>query len=148
MARYLSTDDAMLSRYGSVSGFMPLRQALADYLARYRSLNCTPEQIVIVSGAQQVLNILARLLLQPGDEVLVETPGYVVAFDPFRAYGLRLTALPVDDEGLSGGENSGPQPGAAGLCHAHPPVSARRHDVAAPPAAPAAMGAAARRPDY
>ncbi len=100
LARYLSTDDAMLSRYGSVSGFMPLRQALADYLARYRSLNCTPEQIVIVSGAQQVLDILARLLLQPGDEVLVETPGYVVAFDLFRAYGLRLTALPVDDEGF------------------------------------------------
>ncbi|MBE2219944.1 MAG: PLP-dependent aminotransferase family protein [Anaerolineae bacterium] len=100
LARYLSTDDAMLSRYGSVAGFLPLRQALADYLAQYRGINCTPEQVVIVSGAQQVLDILARLLLKPGDEVLVETPGYVVAFDLFRAYGARLTALPVDDDGF------------------------------------------------
>ena len=100
LARYLSTDDAMLSRYGSVAGFLPLRQALADYLARYRGINCTPKQVVIVSGAQQVLDILARLLLKPGDEVLVETPGYVVAFDLFRAYGAHLTALPVDDDGF------------------------------------------------
>jgi GntR family transcriptional regulator/MocR family aminotransferase len=100
LARYLSTDDAMLSRYGSVAGFLPLRQALADYLAQFRGINCTPEQVVIVSGAQQVLDILARLLLKPGDEVLVETPGYVVAFDLFRAYGVHLTALPVDDDGF------------------------------------------------
>jgi GntR family transcriptional regulator/MocR family aminotransferase len=100
LARYLSTDDAMLSRYGSVAGFLPLRQALAEYLARHRSINCTPEQVVIVSGAQQVLDILARLLLKPGNEVLVETPGYTVAFDLFRAYGAQLTALPVDDDGF------------------------------------------------
>jgi GntR family transcriptional regulator/MocR family aminotransferase len=100
LARYLSTDDAMLSRYGSVAGFLPLRQALADYLARYRGINSTPEQVVIVSGAQQVLDILARLLLKPGDEVLVETPGFVVAFNLFRAYGAQLTALPVDYDGF------------------------------------------------
>ncbi len=100
LARYLSTDDAMLSRYGSVAGYFPLRQALADYLAQYRGINCTPEQVVIVSGAQQVLDILARLLLKPGDEVLVETPGFVVAFNLFRAYGAQLTALPVDDDGF------------------------------------------------
>ncbi len=100
LARYLSTDDAMLSRYGSAAGFMPLRQALADYLAQHRGVHCTPAQVVIVSGAQQVLDILIRLLLRPGDEVLVETPGYTVAFDLFRAYEAQLTALPVDDEGF------------------------------------------------
>lgn len=100
LARYLSTDDAMLSRYGSVAGFLPLRQALADYLAQYRGINCTAKQLVIVSGAQQVLDILTRLLLKPGDEVLVETPGYTVAYNLFRAYGAQLTALPVDDDGL------------------------------------------------
>lgn len=100
LARYLSTDDAMLSRYGSVAGFLPLRQALADYLAQFRGINCTPDEVVIVSGAQQVLDILARLLLKPGEEVLVETPGYVVAFNLFRAYGAQLTPLPVDDNGF------------------------------------------------
>ena len=100
LARYLSTDDAMLSRYGSVAGFLPLRQALSDYLAQYRGINCTPEEVVIVSGAQQVLDILARLLLKPGDQVLVETPGYVPAFNLFHAYGAQLNALPVDDNGF------------------------------------------------
>ena len=101
LARYLSTDDAMLSRFGSVAGFYPLRRALADYLARWRGVVCQAEQIVIVSGAQQALDILARLLLEPGDEVLVETPGFADAMALFQLNGARLTAVPVDDFGLS-----------------------------------------------
>ncbi len=100
LARYLSTDDAMLSRYGSPAGFFPLRQAVADYLGRARGVHCTAEQVVIVSGAQQALDILARLLLNPGDEVVVETPGYRDAFTLFRLHGARLVGLPVDEEGL------------------------------------------------
>ena len=101
LARYLSTDDAMLSRFGSVAGFLPLRTALADYLARWRGVVCQPEQIVIVSGAQQALDILARLLLEPGDEVLIETPGYADAMSLFQLNGAQLTAVPVDDFGFS-----------------------------------------------
>jgi GntR family transcriptional regulator/MocR family aminotransferase len=100
LARYLSTDDVMLSRYGSVAGFFPLRQALADYLSHERGVRCTPEQVVIVNGAQQALDILCRLYLNEGDGVLGETPGYVDAFALFRAHGAALTALPVEDEGL------------------------------------------------
>ncbi|HSM56446.1 MAG TPA: PLP-dependent aminotransferase family protein [Candidatus Sulfomarinibacteraceae bacterium] len=100
LARYLSTDDVMLSRYGSVSGFHPLREAIADYLARLRGVHCRPDEVVIVNGAQQALDILSRLLLETGDEVLVETPGYTDAFDIFRVYGTRLTALTVDEHGF------------------------------------------------
>ena len=100
LARYLSTDDTMLSRYGSVAGFDPLRSAVADYLRRMRGVNCTTEQIVIVSGIQQALDILARLLLEPGNEVLVETPGYPDALKLFRLHQATLTALPVDHDGF------------------------------------------------
>ncbi|HIP70165.1 MAG TPA: PLP-dependent aminotransferase family protein, partial [Anaerolineae bacterium] len=100
LARYLSTDDVMLSRYGSVAGFYPLRQALADYLRRLRGVRCTADQVVIVSGVQQALDILARLLLMEGDGVLVETPGYVDAFALFRLHGCHLLALPVGDCGF------------------------------------------------
>ncbi len=100
LARYLSTDDAMLSRYGSVAGFLPLREALADYLNRWRGVVCQAEQVVIVNGAQQALDILARLLLEPGDEVLMETPGYADAAALFQLNGARLTAVPVDDSGV------------------------------------------------
>jgi GntR family transcriptional regulator/MocR family aminotransferase len=100
LARYLSTDDTMLSRYGSVAGFDPLRSAVADYLRRMRGVNCTTEQIVIVSGIQQALDILARLLLERGDEVLVETPGYPDALKLFQLHQAKLTALPVDTHGF------------------------------------------------
>jgi len=100
LARYLSTDDAMLSRFGSVAGFYPLREALADYLTRWREVTSEPEQVVIVNGAQQALDILARLLLEPGDEVLVETPGYADAFSLFQLNGAQLTAVPVDNSGF------------------------------------------------
>ena len=100
LARYLSTDDVMLSRYGSVAGFYPLREALADYLQRLRGVHCHPKQVVIVSGAQQALDILSRLLLQPGDEVLMETPGYTDAYSIFRLHDAQVTLLPVDAAGL------------------------------------------------
>ena len=100
LARYLSTDDAILSRYGSAAGFYPLRQAVAEYLAQGRGVRCTPEQVVIISGAQQALDIVARLYLQPGERVLLETPGYGDAFDVFRLHGMRLVGVPVDDAGI------------------------------------------------
>jgi GntR family transcriptional regulator/MocR family aminotransferase len=100
LARYLSTDDTMLSRYGSVAGFYSLREAVADYLVRLRGVNCTTEQVVIVSGIQQALDILSRLMLQDGDQVLVETPGYTDAFRLFKTFGAGITALPVDDDGF------------------------------------------------
>jgi GntR family transcriptional regulator/MocR family aminotransferase len=100
LARYLSTDDVMLSRYGSVAGFYPLREALADYLSRLRGVRCTPEQVVVVSGAQQALDILSRLLLTANDEVLVESPGYAAAYELFKTHGARLVGLPVDEHGF------------------------------------------------
>lgn len=100
LARYLSTDDAMLSRYGSVAGFYPLRQALAEYLGRLRGVACRAEQVVVVSGGQQALDILARLILLKDDQVLVETPGYADAFELFAVHGARLLPMPVDDHGF------------------------------------------------
>lgn len=100
LARYLSTDDIILARYGSVAGFMPLREAVADHLVQLRGIHCTPDQVVIVSGAQQTLDILSRLLLNHGDTVFVETPGYRDAFNLFRSNGARIVAVPVDDAGF------------------------------------------------
>ncbi|MDT8304871.1 MAG: PLP-dependent aminotransferase family protein [Anaerolineae bacterium] len=100
LGRYLSTDDVMLSRYGSVAGFEPLRAAIAGYLRRWRDVRCSTEQVVIVNGLQQALDILARLLLQAGDNVLVESPGYTDAFALLRVHGAHLVPLPVDEHGF------------------------------------------------
>ncbi|MEM9775535.1 MAG: PLP-dependent aminotransferase family protein [Chloroflexota bacterium] len=100
LARYLSTDDAILDRYGSVAGFGPLREAIAGYVGRQRGVKCRPEQVFIVSGIQQALDILGRLLINPNDEVLVETPGYVNACRIFRSHGAQLRPIQVDENGF------------------------------------------------
>ena len=100
LARYLSQDDAILARYGSTAGFMPLRRAVADYLVRWRGVRCAAEQVVIVSGSQQALDILSRLLLQPGDGVVVEDPGFIDAYELFRMHGAALHGIQTDEHGL------------------------------------------------
>lgn len=100
LGRYLSTDDTLLSRYGSAAGFAPLRAAIAEMVARRRGVHCTPEQIVIVNGMQQAVDVIARLLITPGDDVLVESPGYTEAYELFTVYGAHLRPIPVTTEGI------------------------------------------------
>ena len=82
-------------------GHKPLRKALADYLAVSRGVKCSPEQVVIVSGVQQALDLLARVLLKPGERVWLEDPGYFGALTAFRNAGAKLVPVPVDAQGLS-----------------------------------------------
>jgi GntR family transcriptional regulator/MocR family aminotransferase len=81
-------------------GYAPLRQAVAEYLTRSRGARCAPEQVAIVSGVQEALDLTARLLVNRGDRVCVENPGYPGAILAFKAYGARLCAAEVDDEGI------------------------------------------------
>ncbi|MGD1078741.1 MAG: PLP-dependent aminotransferase family protein [Candidatus Sulfotelmatobacter sp.] len=81
-------------------GYLPLRQAVAEYLSRSRGVRCAAEQVAIVSGVQEALDLTARLLLNPGDRVCVENPGYPGAVLAFRAFCARILAVGVDDEGI------------------------------------------------
>jgi GntR family transcriptional regulator/MocR family aminotransferase len=81
-------------------GYIPLRQAVAEYLSRSRGVRCVPEQVAIVSGVQEALDLTARLLLNPGDRVCVENPGYPGAILVFQAFRARIFAAEVDDEGI------------------------------------------------
>jgi GntR family transcriptional regulator/MocR family aminotransferase len=89
--------------YGSPQGSIALRTALAGYLGRSRGVACTPEQLIVVTGSQQGIDLAARLLLDPGDDVVVEEPGFEGARNAFLAYGARLAPVAVDDEGLDPG---------------------------------------------
>lgn len=86
--------------YGDAMGFGPLREVLADYLRTVRSMRCTAEQIMIVSGSQQALAVAGRALLEQGDEVWLEEPGYPGARDALTLVGARRIGVPIDDEGL------------------------------------------------
>src|SRR5262249_55798628 len=84
-------------QYGITEGFLPLREWVADRL-RGRGIPATPESIVVVSGSQQGIDLVARVLLDPGDTVLVENPSYLAALQAFSAY--EVVALPGDSNGL------------------------------------------------
>ncbi len=85
---------------GDPRGYRPLREAVAGYLGSARGVSCTPDQVIITAGAQQAIEIIAKLLLEPGDSVIMEDPGYAPARILFELAGARVVANPVDDEGL------------------------------------------------
>jgi GntR family transcriptional regulator / MocR family aminotransferase len=87
--------------YGDPRGSSALREIIAGYLRTSRSLHCEADQIVIVSGSQQALELAARVLLDPGNRVWIENPGYLLARAAFSLTGCRLVPVPVDDEGLN-----------------------------------------------
>jgi GntR family transcriptional regulator/MocR family aminotransferase len=81
-------------------GTRRFREAICDYLRTARGVQAEPEQIMIVSGSQQALQIAANVLLDPGDSVWMEEPGYRLARNVFTAAGCRPIPVPVDEEGL------------------------------------------------
>jgi len=85
-------------------GYLPLRQAVADYLSTSRGVNCVPEQVAIVSGAQEALDLVARLFVNPGDRVCMENPGYIGATAVFQSLGAKISYVPLDEEGMKLGE--------------------------------------------
>lgn len=93
-------DDGKMG-YGELAGYQPLRKAIASYLAAARGVSCRWEQVIIVAGAQHAFGLIANILLDPGDSVWVEEPGYSGARGAFVAAGLNLVPVPVDEYGLN-----------------------------------------------
>jgi GntR family transcriptional regulator / MocR family aminotransferase len=89
--------------YGPAGGHTDLRAAICAHLRRSRAVNCDPSQIVVVNGSQQALDLISRVLVQPGDRVAVEDPGYQGTTEILRAAGARLLPVSVDDQGLDPG---------------------------------------------
>jgi GntR family transcriptional regulator / MocR family aminotransferase len=81
-------------------GYMPLREAIAQYLRSSRAVRCEREQVVIVSGVQEALDLVTRLFVEPGDRVCMENPGYPGAAWVFQAYGAKVSGVGGDEEGL------------------------------------------------
>jgi GntR family transcriptional regulator/MocR family aminotransferase len=92
---------AVFGYAASPAGHEPLRREIATYLARARAVRCSPDQIFVVNGSQQALDLCVRVLLDPGEEVAVENPGYLGVRQLLTAHGARLVALPVTSAGVS-----------------------------------------------
>ena len=100
LARHARTPPEETLAYGDPMGFLPFRQAVAEYLGAARGVRCDVSQVMVVAGSQQGLQLAARILLAPGDRVWMEEPGYPGAHQALSAAGARMVPVPLDDEGL------------------------------------------------
>jgi GntR family transcriptional regulator/MocR family aminotransferase len=99
--RLRTMDPALFDYAGTPAGYAGLREEIAAYTARSRAVACSAGQVIIVNGSQQALDLCARLLMQPGDAIAIENPGYQGARQIFEGRGLRLLPVPVSPEGLA-----------------------------------------------
>jgi len=135
--RVLEAKGAMALQYSASEGYTPLREYLAQKMAKY-GIIAGPENVLITSGSQQALDLIGKLLINPGDRILVEAPTYLGALQAFNVYGAEYVSVPVDHDGLRTGEleealRSGPKfmyvlpnfqnPGGVTLCEP------RRHEL-------------------
>ena len=85
---------------GEPCGHRGLRAAIARHIGISRAVRADADDVIITQGAQQALDLIGRVLIEPGDCVAVEQPGYPPARSLFRSLGARVVGVPVDDEGL------------------------------------------------
>lgn len=90
-----------LLTHGDPAGYSPLREAIAEYLRTARAVQCEVDQVFVINGSQQGLDLAARLLVDSGDSALLEDPGYPGARAALEAAGARLIRLPVDMQGAN-----------------------------------------------
>ncbi len=99
-ARRLRAQDRAWGFSLPVEGYLPLREAITEHVARVRGIECTPEHVVIVNGSQEGLALLARVLIDRGDTAVLEEPHYVDARRTLLVAGANIRAVDVDDQGL------------------------------------------------
>lgn len=100
ISRRLARRATRMLDYGEAQGYRPLREAIAGYVASARGVRCTADHVIVLSSSQQALELTARLILDPGDTVWMEDPGYPGALAALRCAGATVVPVPVDAAGL------------------------------------------------
>jgi GntR family transcriptional regulator/MocR family aminotransferase len=103
---------ADLLMYGEPAGYRPLREAIAAYAGAARAVRCEADQVIVVSGSQQALDLATRVLTDPGDVVWIEDPGYMGARASLEAAGACVVPVPVDADGIDVGRGVASAPDA------------------------------------
>lgn len=97
--KVLTEHGAKALQYGATEGYMPLRSLIVKQMARY-GIHAREDNILLTSGSQQALDMIGRLLINPGDKILVESPTYLGALQAWSAYQARYVMTPIDQDGL------------------------------------------------
>ncbi len=97
--RVLKDHGSQALQYSTTEGYMPLREQIMRHTSRY-GIDVTPENILITSGSQQALDLLGKILINPGDHILVESPTYLGALQAWASYGAEYVTVPMDKYGM------------------------------------------------
>ncbi len=97
--KVLAEHGAKALQYGATEGYMPLRSLIVKQMARY-GIHAREDNILLTSGSQQALDMIGRLLINPGDKILVESPTYLGALQAWSAYQARYVSVPIDQDGM------------------------------------------------
>jgi len=97
--RVLEQKAKLALQYGATEGYEPLREMIARHTSRY-GIKAKPENVLITSGSQQALDLIGKLLINPGDRILIEAPTYLGALQAFTVYGAEYVSVPCDDHGI------------------------------------------------
>lgn len=97
--KVLTEFGARALQYGATEGYLPLRSLIVQQMARY-GIHAKEDNVLLTSGSQQALDMIGRLLINPGDKVLTERPTYLGALQAWSAYQARYVTVPVDQDGL------------------------------------------------
>jgi len=95
--KVLTQQAASALQYGATEGYEPLRELIANNMARY-GIKAKVENVLITSGSQQALDLLGKLFINRGDRVLLEAPTYLGALQAFNMYGAEYVSVPIDEE--------------------------------------------------
>jgi GntR family transcriptional regulator/MocR family aminotransferase len=101
VSRHSRKASRAIMAYGDAMGYMPFREAIAEYLGTVRAVRCESSQILVTTGSQQGLQITAQVLLNAKDKVWMEEPGYPGALQAFMTSGAEVIPIPVDQEGIN-----------------------------------------------
>jgi len=96
----LEQDPGAALQYGATEGYGPLREQLTTFMAHKGVADLRAEQLIVTTGSQQALDLLGKVLINPGDKVIVEGPTFLATINCFRLYGADLVSAPIDGQGV------------------------------------------------
>ncbi|EJD6507097.1 PLP-dependent aminotransferase family protein [Providencia rettgeri] len=100
LGRVWRKSKSAIPHFNHPDGYMPLKKLVADYVRSTRGVHCNENQIIIVNGTQQAINLVSKVLLKQGDTVWLDDPGYDSARAILTATGAKIAAIPSDQEGM------------------------------------------------
>ena len=96
----LTTNPAVALQYSTTEGYTPLRECMADYMQKKYSVGGEEDDILITSGAQQVMNLATKVFVNTGDTIICEDPSFIGSLNAFRSFGANLVGVPIEADGI------------------------------------------------